>query len=47
MNNKQRWEIIFCQVLQNKSWKGSLKPFSEGILDTSKAVASSLVTPAL
>ena len=37
-------EIIFCQVLQNKSWKGFLKPFSEGILDISEGVASPLVT---
>lgn len=35
---------IFCEVLQNKSWKGFLKPFSEGILDTFEGVASPWVT---
>lgn len=40
MNNRQRWEVIFCQVLQNKSWKDFSKPFS----DTSEGVAYSLVT---
>ena len=47
MNNRQRWEVMFCQVSQNKSWKGSFKPFSEGILNTSEAVASPLVTLSL
>lgn len=44
MNNRQRWEVMFCQVSQNKSWKGSLKPFNEGTLDTFEGVAFPLVT---